>query len=191
MVSDELTPSFRRFSQTIYQKPGVAKALIELQDTHGCDVNWLLFCCYCAVHRNHPLAVETFAKGQGLTEHWRTQVITMLRRVRRGIRDESCLATLTVRENVRTMVLEAEVESELVMQDALESLVDERLVDEGPTAHERLRLSCHNIRTYFNFSHLRSAPETFENLAVLLQAVFDWGNHRDISSAWLDEGLSK
>jgi uncharacterized protein (TIGR02444 family) len=78
------TNPFWTFSVTLYKKPGVAQALLDLQDSHGLDVNILLYACFAAVEQRTVSEVDASALD-GVCADWRDEVIRQLRSVRRKL----------------------------------------------------------------------------------------------------------
>ena len=71
-----------QYSLTLYERPGVARAAISLQDLYGADVNVLLFCCYAARARR---SIDATRLHEDLAP-WRTEVTGRLRGVRRRLK---------------------------------------------------------------------------------------------------------
>ena len=61
--------SFWDFSLALYGRPGVAPALIGLQDRLGLDVNMLLYCCWAGIERS-ALSRDELTTVEALAEPW-------------------------------------------------------------------------------------------------------------------------
>ncbi len=87
---------FWDFSLALYARPGIAPACLTLQDSHGQDVNLLLFCCWVG----EPLTAAALAEADALVAPWRTQVVQPLRAVRRWLktRDEPLRQAVAAQE---------------------------------------------------------------------------------------------
>ncbi len=85
---------FWQWSLVFYAQPGVAPLCLELQDTHGLDVNLVLFCCWLG----EPL--DSLAEAEALVADWRREVVQPLRAVRRWLkgRDEALRAQVATQE---------------------------------------------------------------------------------------------
>jgi uncharacterized protein (TIGR02444 family) len=79
---------FWSFSLGFYDRPGVAPALIALQDRHGCDVNIMLYACWIGLSGRGRLAAEDLARAEAGNGAWRGAVIERLRAARRALDEE-------------------------------------------------------------------------------------------------------
>ena len=70
--------SFWDFSLALYGRPGVAPALIGLQDRRGLDVNMLLYCCWAGIERS-ALSRDELTAVEALAEPWQAEVVRPLR----------------------------------------------------------------------------------------------------------------
>ncbi len=75
-----------RFSLAFYARPGVARALIALQDRAGCDVNLMLFALWLGVARRRRLNPAELADAEAAIALLRDQVVAVLRGLRRRLR---------------------------------------------------------------------------------------------------------
>ncbi|GAC1327146.1 MAG: TIGR02444 family protein [Beijerinckiaceae bacterium] len=107
------------FSLEFYGRPEVARACLDLQDEAGADVNILLYLLWCAA-TGRPLDRARIQEADALVATWRQTVIEPLRKIRRGMKNESLPgdAAETCRERVKA----AELEAEAVSQAALRSI---------------------------------------------------------------------
>ena len=94
MLSDEpdlastaaAADSFWRFSLSIYARPGVAEALIALQDQDGCDVNMVLFALWSGAVGQRRLGPADVAAAQSAIAGLAADIVAPLRRLRRALR---------------------------------------------------------------------------------------------------------
>src|SRR5580700_6044309 len=56
--------AFWRFSLAFYERPGVAEALITLQDRDGFDINLILFALWLGISGHGPLGGDTLAAAE-------------------------------------------------------------------------------------------------------------------------------
>ena len=77
---------FWRFSLAVYAMPGVAAECLALQETHGVDVNMLLFCAWLGSAQRIVLTQANLATVESAVRSWRDEVILPVRSVRRDIR---------------------------------------------------------------------------------------------------------
>ena len=94
------------FSVSLYAKPGVKDACLELQDRCGLDVNLLLFAVWSAVAGPGRLDAARFRDCVALTEAWQAKMIQPLRQLRR-----SCQAELTVVPGADTRTLAGQLQA--------------------------------------------------------------------------------
>lgn len=76
---------FWRFSLAVHGAPGVDAECLALQDTHGIDVDVLLFCVWVGA-RGTLLTDDGLATIEALVQPWRDTAIAPLRAARRGIK---------------------------------------------------------------------------------------------------------
>lgn len=80
------TREFWPFSLALYARPGVAPALIALQDRQALDVNLLLYCCW-AGGRGQRLSTADLDRLIAAVQPWHERVVQPLRAARRGAGD--------------------------------------------------------------------------------------------------------
>ena len=80
--------AFWRFSLALYTRPGVAPALIALQDRAGRDVNLILFALWAGAARGIRLASADLAAAEAAILDLRRRVVEPLRRLRRQLKDD-------------------------------------------------------------------------------------------------------
>ncbi len=117
---------FWDFSVQVYALPGVADALLELQNRHGGDVNLVLYFAWHAASGRGALSGAQIPDLDASVQSWRERVIKPLRAVRGLIGNETEFATLGNSRQARAKVLEAELACEQVAQQLLETLAERR-----------------------------------------------------------------
>lgn len=114
---------FWDFSLALYARPGVEAACLELQDTHGLDVNLVLLAAWLAAAGRRleaPLAMRLRALGDG----YQARVMQPLREARRALKAHDPGADLDpVRAACRRALLRVELDLERLEQLQLERLV--------------------------------------------------------------------
>lgn len=116
---DAFPPSpFWDWSLAVYERPGVAEALIALQDEYGLDVNLLLFCAWAAAE-GRVLATADIARGEAAVAAWRAQAVEPLRAVRRALKAEIEGIEPALRLEVRRRIAAVELDAEHAAQIAL------------------------------------------------------------------------
>ncbi|MEN0654218.1 MULTISPECIES: TIGR02444 family protein [Hyphobacterium] len=104
-----MSESLKAFSLRVYDAEGVREALLDLQDTAGCDVTLVLWCCW--------LAATGRAAGDGLhraldwSRDWGDAVTRPLRAARQAIKPhaETDEGVAVLRQRVKTLELESEI----------------------------------------------------------------------------------
>lgn len=97
-----------RFSLTFYALPGVARALIALQDRDGLDVNLILFALWLGVSGHGRLTPDELAAAGRAIEPLRTEIIEPLRALRRRLRHHPDEDVRHLREGVKELELAGE-----------------------------------------------------------------------------------
>jgi len=100
--------AFWRFSLAFYARPGVAEALIALQDRAGCDVNLILFALWRGMAHGHRLDHDELIAAQAAIAPLRRDIIEPLRRLRRGLKADSDPDIQVLRRRIGALELAAE-----------------------------------------------------------------------------------
>src|SRR5437868_13976812 len=77
-----------RFSLALYARPGVAEALIALQDQAGCDINLVLFALWLGAARGHRLDGAELAAAETMIAPLSHDVVAPVRQLRRRLKAE-------------------------------------------------------------------------------------------------------
>ena len=96
------------FSLTFYALPGVADALITLQDRRGLDVNLVLFALWLGISGRGALDRDLLAKAERATGTLRSEIVEPLRRLRRNLRHQPDGEVQQLREGVKALELAGE-----------------------------------------------------------------------------------
>ncbi|HEX3883423.1 MAG TPA: TIGR02444 family protein [Stellaceae bacterium] len=100
--------AFWRFSLVFYARPGVAPALIALQDRDGRDVNVILYALWLGLARGHAMDAADLAAAEAAAAPLREAVVTGLRGLRRRLRADPDPAIRALRRRVRALEIAAE-----------------------------------------------------------------------------------
>jgi uncharacterized protein (TIGR02444 family) len=111
--------AFWRFSLMVYTRPGMAEALIGLQDRADHNVNLILFGLWLAVARGRRLDAAMVTRAQASIEKLDRSVVQPLRRLRRALKGDADPDI----EELRRRVLALEVAAERRLQGQLASSV--------------------------------------------------------------------
>lgn len=125
-------PDLWSFSLSLYAAPGVEEACLTAQDTHGADVNLLLWAVWLAA-QGHDLTMVELAGAQAATAPWRDEVVRPLRRVRRRLKSGPPPAPDAATESLRDRIRSTELEAERLLQTLLQILPEQRRTG-GPVA---------------------------------------------------------
>jgi len=96
------------FSLAFYALPGVAAALIELQDRDGLDVNLMLFALWLGITGRSRLDNDQLTKAEQVIGSIRTDVVEPLRTLRRNLKHSRDDDVLRLREEVKKLELAGE-----------------------------------------------------------------------------------
>jgi uncharacterized protein (TIGR02444 family) len=105
-----------KFSVAFYAAPGVANALIALQDRDGLDVNLILFALWLGLSGHGRLDRAAVAAAGRAVSNIRNETVKPLRALRRKLKNNPDPDIQRLREGVRALELAAEkvVQSRLV-----------------------------------------------------------------------------
>jgi len=107
-----------RFSTDFYERPGVAEALIALQDRDGFDVNLVLFALWVGISGRGPLESDALAAAERIAGALRSEIVEPLRNLRRKLRHHPDGDVQRLREGVK----ELEIACEKLVQERLARL---------------------------------------------------------------------
>ena len=163
MRADTRAESFWRFSLMVYARPGVAAALIALQDRGGHNINLLLFGLWLAVCGSGKLDPAGLARATAAIAGLDGEVVQPLRRLRRALKYDAIGADpdRDVQE-LRRRVLALELAAERRVQARLAGNVARR---RSGGAADRAALAEANLRLILGDDF--NSPEA----ALILQAV--------------------
>lgn len=106
-----------RFSLTLYARPGVAEALIALQDRAGRDINLMLFVLWVGATRSRRLDPADLAAAEAAIRPLNAGVVHQLRRLRRELKTAADRDI----QALRRRILHAELGAERQVQHRLET----------------------------------------------------------------------
>jgi len=129
--------AFWRFSLAFYARPGVAEALIALQDRAGRDVNLILFALWRGMAHGHRLNDGELSAAEAAISPLRRDIIEPLRRLRRGLKAQRDLDIQALRGQIGALELTAERR----VQSRLATLIAEPAADADRDAAARANLT--------------------------------------------------
>ena len=128
-----------RFSLMVYAKPGVADALIRLQDRGGHNVNLMLYALWLGLCEGLRLDAAALARAKAAIKRLHRDVVMPLRKLRGALKDDPDPDMRALRRRVLTLELAAERR----VQGRLAASVPRRL---KPTTENRKVLAKANLR---------------------------------------------
>jgi len=160
---------FWGFSLRVYGHDPVRRACIKLQDQFRCDVNLLLFCCWCGAEGPGDLNAAFVKSAAEHVAPWNDDVVKHLRVTRwvvgRGFDEVDDVHTAWLRERI----LSAEIDAEQVEQLMLSRLVADRPRPAsgcGPSAVAR------NLVNYLRLLDVEPNDVIDDALSHLIAGVF-------------------
>jgi uncharacterized protein (TIGR02444 family) len=100
--------AFWRFSLVLYSRPGVAEALLRLQDRDGCDANLILFALWCGAVLRRRLDLSDVATAEAASSRLRDTTVVPLRDLRRRLKPAAEPDARDLRRRVMALELAAE-----------------------------------------------------------------------------------
>jgi len=113
--------SFWDWSVATYARPGIKDALLALQNTHGFDINMVLWRLWLDQSHRAPTP-EMDRAAHELSQRWRATVVGPLRAARDDIKHPPSGVDMAQALELRERILHVELEAERLQQDALERL---------------------------------------------------------------------
>lgn len=157
--------SFWTFTLALYGKPGVAPALIGLQDRLGLDVNMLLYCCWTGAD-GRRLSREDLKAVEAVAESWQSEVVRPLRALRRRLKGGFPPMPADRVENYRKRVNELEIEGEHIVQNTMA----QQPRGERAAAAAAAIAVCANLQAYLKLRHAPVEAAERADLTTILRA---------------------
>jgi uncharacterized protein (TIGR02444 family) len=104
----EIGEAFWRFSLALYARPGVAGALIELQDRAGRDVNLILFALWVGAVHGIRLDAAVLKRAEAAIADLRTGIVEPLRGLRRRLKSDPAEDVQALRRKILALELAGE-----------------------------------------------------------------------------------
>jgi uncharacterized protein (TIGR02444 family) len=174
--------NFWNFSLGLYGRPGVAPALLSLQDALGLDVNMLVFCCW-AASRGRALTAPDIAAVAAVADPWQDEVVKPLRALRRRLKGGFPPLPPDRVEAYRKGFSDLEIEGEHIAQEAMERAA-ESLPKSAP-GRAGVALTASNLKAYFDFAQKPIGDHEREALTTILQ-----GSHPDSPAGEITASLA-
>jgi uncharacterized protein (TIGR02444 family) len=152
--------AFWRFSLAFYERPGVADALIALQDRDGFDVNLVLFALWLGISGRGALGGDVLAAAEQLAGTLRSEIIEPLRNLRRNLRRHPDRDVQRLREGVKAL----ELAGEKLVQERLAGLAGD--AGENPSPRDRQAAAHANLALYLGGEGVHS-----KEAAIIREAI--------------------
>jgi uncharacterized protein (TIGR02444 family) len=165
---------FWSFSLALYGRPGVALALIALQDRLGLDVNMLLLCCWAGTV-GRVLSAEDIAAVEQIAEPWQAEIVRPLRAVRRRLKGGFAGLPPERVEAYRKRVNELEIAGEQLAQEAMTGLLPAT-----PTLPSSAALVAGNLESYLRARRVVVGPTEEDDLTAVLRGCFASASLEDV-----------
>jgi len=162
--------SFWNFSLALYGRPGVAPALLGLQDRLGLDVNMLVFCCWAAA-RGRALSPEDLSAVESVAEPWQAEVVRPLRALRRRLKGGFPPLPPERVEAYRKGFSELEIEGEHIAQEGMEVAMESAL-PKAESSPAGAALTSANLKAYFAYEHKEIGDAESALLTTILQGCY-------------------
>jgi uncharacterized protein (TIGR02444 family) len=155
--------TFWSFTLGLYGKPGVAPALIGLQDRGGRGGNMLLYCCWSGAD-GRVLSREDLKAVEAVAEPWQSEVVRPLRALRRRLRGGFGAMPADRVAAYRKRINELEIEGEHIAQNAM----GQPPRGERPAGTTTAAAVAANLKGYLKLRHAPvDAPERADLTTVL------------------------
>jgi uncharacterized protein (TIGR02444 family) len=151
--------AFWRFSLAFYERPGVADALIALQDRDGFDVNLVLFALWFGMSGRGPLGGDALAAAEQVAGTLRSEIVEPLRRLRRKLRRHPDGDVQRLREGVKALEI------------AGEKLIQERLARLGGSGCAKICAAGRRAAAHANLAFYLGKKYRSEEAAVIKEAL--------------------
>ena len=145
-----LEEAFWHFSLALYKRPGVADALITLQDRDGFDVNLILFALWLGISGRGALGGDALAAAERVAGTIRSEIVEPLRRLRRKLRHHPDGDVQKLREGVKML----ELSGEKLVQKRLARLAGDADANSSPA--DRRAAARANLTLYLGGERVRS-----------------------------------
>jgi uncharacterized protein (TIGR02444 family) len=155
--------NFWNFSLGLYGRPGVAPALLGLQDALGLDVNMLVFCCW-AASCGRVLSAADLDAVEAVAEPWQNEVVKPLRALRRRLKGGFPPLPQGRIEAYRKGFSDLEIEGEHIAQEAMEAALPQSTAGPGSAA-----LTAANLKAYFAHAQKEIGDHEATALTTILQ----------------------
>jgi uncharacterized protein (TIGR02444 family) len=137
---DDAAESFWRFSLMVYARPGVAEALIRLQDRGGHNVNLILFGLWLGICEGLRLGAGQLARAETAIARLDSDIVMPLRRLRSALKGDPDPDVRALRRRVLALEIAAERRVQVRLAATITRRRTTRAGDREAIAEANLRL---------------------------------------------------
>ncbi len=160
------------FALIVYRRDGVAEACLALQESHGIDVNVLLFCCWLGESGRGALAPKEMAGALALVDRWHRDVVRSLRAVRNRIKGGFGDIDVEYSDPLRGQIMASELDAEHVEHMTLMAAFERPAAEPMPPAEARAKDAAGNVALYFDALGVKLAAAETAQLTTILGGGF-------------------
>ncbi len=160
------------FALIVYRRDGVAEACLALQESHGVDVNVLLFCCWLGESGRESLSAKEMADALALVDRWHRDVVRPLRAVRNRIKGGLGDIDVEYSDPLRGQIMASELDAEHVEHMTLMAAFERPAAEPMPPAEARARDAAGNVALYFDALGVKLAAAETAQLTTILGGGF-------------------
>jgi uncharacterized protein (TIGR02444 family) len=164
---------FWKFSTQVYKDSSVEAAMLDLQNSHGLNVNLVLFLAWFGFNGQGRLNQGRVRYLQSVVGHWHERVVKPLRRLRKLAKSHS----RELCDNLFEEELLAEQAEQLMLADALWH-ISYRI--KSPS--QKMADICRSLLAYCNVAGVKINSEVCNHLKVLLYVMFPMLDSAEISA---------
>ena len=160
------------FALIVYRRDGVAEACLALQESHGIDVNVLLFCCWLGESGRGALGASEMADALALVDRWHRDVVRPLRAVRNRIKGGLGDIDVEYSDPLRGQIMASELDAEHVEHMTLMAAFERPAAEPMPPAEARAKDAAGNVALYFDALGVKLAAAETAQLTTILGGGF-------------------
>lgn len=160
------------FALLVYRRDGVADACLALQESHGVDVNVLLFCCWLGESGRGALTPDEMAAALALVDEWHQEVVRKLRAVRNRIKGGLGEIELFLSDPLRGQIMANELDAEHAEHMTLWRHFERPVAEPMPPAEGRAKDAAGNVALYFDALGVKPAAAETARLMTILGGGF-------------------
>lgn len=165
------------FAVDLYQRPGVSKACLLLQDLLGADISLLLFVLFVAEKYRTMLDPSELESLDNVIAAWRCEVIWPLRSIRRRMKTGPDPAPCSTTAGLLEQIKEAEIHAEQIELAVLAQWFDRRQHIVGTTTVGIADL-LDQLVIFFGTRSANLEEDASADVHVALKAIADAMAHR-------------